>query len=241
MNAIRLLYPDEIDVRVQEVKEKYVKLLLYKDARCDMRILDETFGIDGWKRTHQTINGNLYCTVSVWSDRLNQWIEKQDVGTESNAEAEKGQASDSFKRACFNLGIGRELYTPIDIKIWANDTDIQSYKGKYKLGFKEKFSVKSLTVDRGKIVALVIINQNGKTVFTYSNQSTQQKKQQTTKEPVINADQVIQIIDLVKDTKTNLEDLLAYCKIKNVDSMTQKMFNEVYARLQVRKAKQGLE
>ena len=105
----RLLRADEIDVRVSQVTEKNVMLLLYKDARCDMNILDETVGPMNWKREHLRDNAN--CIVSIWDDDKKQWIGKEDTGTESNTEAEKGLASDSFKRACFNWGLGRELYT----------------------------------------------------------------------------------------------------------------------------------
>ena len=101
---IRLLHADEIECRVSMVTETGVSLLLYKDARVDQRILDETFTTFGWKRSHQVIDGNLYCTVEVWDTEKSQWIGKQDVGKESYAEKEKGQASDSFKRACVNWG-----------------------------------------------------------------------------------------------------------------------------------------
>ena len=111
MKDIRLLRADEIDARVATVTPKGCSLLLYKDARCDMRLLDETFGSMNWQRSHEVIDGNLYCNVSVWDEEKKIWVKKQDVGTESYTEKEKGQASDSFKRACFNFGIGRELYT----------------------------------------------------------------------------------------------------------------------------------
>ena len=92
--------------------------MLYKNARVDQAILDETFGIFGWQRHHTVIGGSLYCSVSVWDEEHQDWIMKQDVGSESDYEKEKGAASDSFKRACVNLGIGRELYTaPLDLGI----------------------------------------------------------------------------------------------------------------------------
>lgn len=109
MKKIRELRADEIEVRVGIVKKNGISLLLYKDARCDMNILDETFGITGWQRKHELINGALFCTVSIKGEN-GEWISKQDVGVESYTEAVKGAASDSFKRACFNIGIGRELY-----------------------------------------------------------------------------------------------------------------------------------
>ena len=110
-NKPRLLKADEIECRVGTINAKGCSLLLYKDARVDMKILDETYGVGNWQRTHEVINGNLFCTIEVWNDRISQWVKKQDVGTESYTEKEKGEASDSFKRAGFNVGIGRELYT----------------------------------------------------------------------------------------------------------------------------------
>lgn len=107
----RGLRPDEIDVRVGSINKKGASLLLYKDARCDMNILDETYGPEGWQREHEVINGNLYCGIGIWNKDINQWVWKWDCGTESYTEKEKGEASDSFKRAAFNIGIGRELYT----------------------------------------------------------------------------------------------------------------------------------
>lgn len=109
----RKLKPNEIDLRVGRVIStpnfKGVSLLLYKDARVDMDILDKTVGAMNWKREHTRDNAN--CIVSIWDDDKKQWVSKEDTGTESNTEAEKGLASDSFKRACVNWGIGRELYS----------------------------------------------------------------------------------------------------------------------------------
>ena len=105
MNKFRRLRASEVDARVSTVTEKGCSLLLFKDARVDQNILDETVGCLNWQRHHELIGDRLYCTVSVWDEQKNQWICKQDVGTESYTEKEKGQASDSFKRACVNLGM----------------------------------------------------------------------------------------------------------------------------------------
>lgn len=105
----RTLRPEEIEVRAARCTQKGVQLLLYKDARCDMAMLDETLGPENWQRKHEEHNGNLFCSVGVKTD--DGWVWKEDAGAESNTEAEKGHASDSFKRACVNWGIGRELYT----------------------------------------------------------------------------------------------------------------------------------
>lgn len=111
----RPLKAEEIDVRVGQIGNGYATFLLYKDARADMIILDETVGAMYWKRSHLRENAN--CIVSIWNEDIKEWITKEDTGTESNTEKEKGQASDSFKRACVNWGIGRELYTAPNIKI----------------------------------------------------------------------------------------------------------------------------
>lgn len=108
----RPLRADEVEVRIGTVKiGKGVSLLLYKDARCDMNILDETMGATGWKKRYDVIDGQLFCTIEIWDEEKNQWVGKQDVGTDSNTEPEKGRASDAQKRAAFAWGIGRELYS----------------------------------------------------------------------------------------------------------------------------------
>lgn len=99
---------DQIEFRIQSInKGGYATILAYKDARCDMQRLDDVCG-HLWKRKHSRDNHN--CTVSIYSETIGQWVGREDTGTESSAEAQKGLASDSFKRSCFNWGIGRELY-----------------------------------------------------------------------------------------------------------------------------------
>lgn len=163
----RLLHSDEIEVRVATVNEKGCSLLLYKDARCDMNILDETVGVMNWERTHSRDNAN--CTVSIWDKNKEQWISKEDTGTESFTEKEKGLASDSFKRACFNWGIGRELYTAPFIWIPADKVNLSQKNGKYTT--YDKFIVEAIRYDDKKqISALSIKNQSGKRVFVFNNQ-----------------------------------------------------------------------
>ena len=167
MNPIRLLRADEIECRVSTISEKGLSLLLYKDARVDQRILDETFTPLGWQRTHQSIDGNLYCTVSIWDAEKRQWIAKQDVGTMSYTEKEKGQASDSFKRACFNIGIGRELYTAPDF-IWVTGDKVKIQKKGEKFTTYDRFHVQSIEYnDQREISSLVIVNSFGKVVYSW--------------------------------------------------------------------------
>lgn len=163
MKEIRKLKANEIDCRVAQVSDKGLSLLLYKDARADMKVLDETFGALNWKRSHQLIGDRLYCTVEVYDGDKKEWIAKQDVGTESNTEAEKGQASDSFKRACTNFGIGRELYTAPFIWVNADKATIKpnglDKKGKPKYACYDKFAVSEIGYnDNGDISKLKIVN-----------------------------------------------------------------------------------
>lgn len=165
---IRCLRADEIEIRVSQVLEKGVQLLLYKDSRCDKRILDETFGINGWKDRYEEIKGNLFCTISLWDSETKQWIDKCDCGTESFSEKEKGEASDAFKRAGFNVGIGRELYTRIFY--FANVSTRKNDKGKWELVNKyEKFTVAEIStnVETEKIEKIKIADSKGNIVFSY--------------------------------------------------------------------------
>lgn len=155
MTPIRDLRADEIDCRVQSVKEKGLVLLLYKDARVDMNILDETFGAENWQREHYECKGNLFCRIGV---KLGgEWVWKSDCGTESNTEAQKGEASDSFKRSGFCWGIGRELYTaPF---IWVPESKCGIKKdNKGKLVCYDEFVVTSITISEKKIIGLTIYN-----------------------------------------------------------------------------------
>ena len=150
----RDLRADEIEIRVAMCRANGLSLLLYKDARCDMNILDETVGAMNWQRSHSRDNAN--CTVSIWDEDKSQWISKEDTGTESNTEREKGLASDSFKRACFSWGIGRELYTSPFIWIPADKCNIKTKGNGYACN--DKFVVEQIIIENKKIVALSIRN-----------------------------------------------------------------------------------
>lgn len=178
----RDLTADEIDCRVSTCNENGVSLLLYKDARVDMYILDETFGVTGWQRTHELIGDRLYCTVSIYDDKKAQWIKKQDVGTESYTEKEKGQASDSFKRACFNIGIGRELYTAPFIWVNASMCNMKQYNGKWSTN--DRFEVNDITIENKRITGLSIRNsKTGNIVYTFGKTAAK-KSNNAAPEPV---------------------------------------------------------
>lgn len=187
MEEIRLLSKEDIDVRVAQTniynnngqQVVKVKLLLYKDARVDMKILDELFTPMGWKRTHKLIGDRLYCCVEVFNEKTGEWICKEDVGVESNTEAEKGQASDSFKRACVNWGIGRELYTAPRISVELTDKEYtRGQDGKIRVW--ATFGVKSIGYDANSrtITSLEIQDGFGNVRFSMG-ESIQQPKTQS--------------------------------------------------------------
>lgn len=152
----RTLYAEEIDVRVAQITGNGAQLLLYKDARCDMNILDEAVGPMNWQRVHSRENAN--CTVLLYDEEKHEWIGKEDTGTESNTEAAKGLASDSFKRACVNWGIGRELYTAPFLWVDADHVTIQQGKNG-KCMTRDRFCVEKIIYDdRRNITALAIYN-----------------------------------------------------------------------------------
>lgn len=169
MNKFRTLRADELDCRVGTCNDKGFSLLLYKDARCDQNVLDETVGKENWQRDHKEVKGNLFCGVSIWDDSKKQWITKWDCGVESNTEKEKGEASDSFKRACFNWGIGRELYTAPFIYIKGNTE--KNSKGNFVPTFK-RMEVSEIEYEDGKITQLVILG-DGQPIFTYGKRGSQ--------------------------------------------------------------------
>ena len=168
MKQFRLLTADEIECRVSQIKANGLSLLLYKDARCDMNILDETVGAMNWQNSYSRDNRN--CTVSIRNEN-GEWISKENTGTESNTESEKGLASDSFKRACVNWGIGRELYSAPFIWIDSKNCEIKADGTKYKC--YDRFEVDDIEYDeKERICSLMIVRVKGRTrtvVYTYGN------------------------------------------------------------------------
>ena len=223
----RDLRADEIDVRVQSVSETGFSMLLYKDARCDMNILDETIGAYNWKREH--LRDNMNCIVSIFDEKNKQWVGKEDTGTESNTEKEKGLASDSFKRACFNWGIGRELYTsPF---IWCSDTSyIKMNKKTNKEVVYERFSVKTITITDKVITALEIVDSKGKLVFSTSQKvQPKQETKETPKEEKMTAEQEVWL----KEHNADFGKMLTYdSKTYKTNYITKKMADKKIEMIQ---------
>ena len=169
----RPLKADEVECRVGTCSEKGGSLLLYKDARCDMALLDETVGPERWDGRYEAIDGKLFCTVGIKCG--DEWVYKQDVGVPSNMESTKGEASDAFKRACFKWGIGRELYTAPFIWVPADKCNIT--KGKNgKPQCYDDFRVTEMEVSDGEIVKLTIRNMKRRGEVVYGTESKEPEK-----------------------------------------------------------------
>ena len=171
---MRLLKANEIEVKIKQVKETGLVALLYKTARTDMDILDDTYGAENWQCEYEEIKGNMYCKIGIWSEKRNQWIWKQDCGIESREDGEgnekKGEASDAFKRAGFKWGIGRELYTSPFIWISSDVVKIDQRAGKCYCN--EKFHVSKIGYnENNEINMLEIANSKNRTVYTFGSKT----------------------------------------------------------------------
>lgn len=228
MMKFRALKASEIDCRIQSIGQNKTgavgtTILLYKDARVDMNILDETVGAMNWQREHSVVNGNLYCTISIWDEVKEQWISKSDVGIESNTEKEKGQASDSFKRAGFNWGIGRELYSAPFVYIQLDKSEYIERNG--KLTSNAKFKVKDIAYDENRnIVRLVIVDSKGKVRYTFG-ENTQQQTQETVYNWKTLKARATQGGISEDELKRYLKDTL---KVAGTDSMTQEHYQQAF-------------
>ncbi len=183
----RKLRADEIDCRISSCSAKGVVLLLYKDARCDQNVLDETVGPYNWQRHHSRDNAN--CVVAIWDKDKEQWIEKEDTGKESYTEKEKGLASDSFKRACFNWGIGRELYTAPFMFVGNRDLDtLEQKNGKWTC--RDTFNVTEIEYDEDKIARVQIVNTRTGVVHNFkgsiATEDTAAGKEKTSPKAAVN-------------------------------------------------------
>jgi hypothetical protein len=222
MNLQELTRPltiEDVDFRVQSVNGGgYATILAYKSARIDMTRLDAAVGQLGWQRKHELVDGNLHCHVGIWSGTERGWVWKSDVGTEYMTEKEKGQASDSFKRACFNWGIGRELYDypVISIKLKENEWTKEGGRPKqtYELKIREWKWLSQFT--DGKITFLAAKDQNDQLRFKWGVYNKEQPTQgegkiEETPEPAVEVKPVSEEGDvkgfLKKETPTPLDEI----------------------------------
>lgn len=177
MKQFRLLKKDEIECRVSRISEKGVVLLLYKTARTDADLLDEAITPIGWQNDFKIVDGVLYGGIGILtpvelsfpdghSETKTEWVWKWDAGTESNTEAEKGRASDAFKRAGFKWGIGRELYSAPFTFIPAGKCNIKKSESG-RLSCFDEFEVGAIDYDEQERICYLVILLKGTPVFEW--------------------------------------------------------------------------
>ena len=226
--SFRKLTADEIEARVASVSEKGVSILLYKDARVDQRILDETVGPMNWQRHHSRDNAN--CIVSIWDEEKKQWIEKEDTGKESNTEAEKGLASDSFKRACFNWGIGRELYTAPFIWFSSGEVIILDNKKCY-----DKFKVTNILYDGENIQSVTVINEKTGVSKNFGKSDAKTSDAKKNAEMIkAGREEMIKFISETMDDE-NIEKMKDYYNVTDIKFVKTDDLKKVYAKLKAGK------
>lgn len=250
---IRDLTAEEIDVKIASVNKngKGLQLLLYKTARVDSQILDETFGCMNWKCDFKEIKGNLYCGISVYNKEIGEWITKWDCGVESAfGDKEKGEASDAFKRSGFKFSIGVELYTPIFIYIFENNCQIKYDDSHKKYVCNDKFEVSKIEIKNKKITKLEIINKslNDKVVFTY-NANSKQTKAETPKlrdtkqeDTLITKEQLESLnkaIDLYKFNDTDVSKILEQFQYTTTNEIKSKDYESICLAFKSLKDKKG--
>lgn len=228
----RELRANEIEARVATVSDKGCSILLYKNARCDMNILDETVGEMNWQRDHKEIKGNMYAGIGIWDTVKEIWVWKWDCGTESYTEGEKGEASDSFKRAGFNWGIGRELYTAPFIWMKADQINLADKNGK-KTTY-DSFKVEDIEYKDEKISYLKVVDNKTKAIFLYG-------KSRALKDENINdliSEEEFQIItELIRKANVNEQKLLSQYKIESFITLTKVQYTALKTKLEEAVAK----
>lgn len=205
MCEFRKLRADELQIKCTDTKFKgSATLLIYKDARVDQKVLDETVTPMRWQKDYKEIDGKIYCGVGIKNAENGEWIWKWDCGTEGNFEAEKSEASDAFKRACFNWGLGRELYDTPKIKIKCPD----NYYYNDKLSMT--FSVKSIEWNDNELADLVIVDKFNNVVYDYKNlgEKTTVPNLETEEQKFFQLSNEELMIQFCKKTKPTLDEAM---------------------------------
>lgn len=224
----RLLRADEIDCKIKTCASWGVMLLLYKDARCDMNILDESVGSMNWQRKHELINGNLFCSVGIRDE--NGWTWKQDVGVESYTEKEKGEASDSFKRACFNWGIGRELYTAPRMNVYAKDLKtLKDVNGKWVCN--DFFTVQDIQYNGRKICFVRIRNEKTGQDISFGTPAGEEQRQKEIAYQCIGEDRANVLRTLLMQKQVDEHTILDNYHVSKLEDLNEEQHGSVVRRL----------
>lgn len=234
----RKLTADELEARVATVSEKGCSVLIYKNARVDMAVLDETVGPMNWQRNHREEKGNLFCGIGIYDNERSQWVWKWDCGAESFTEKEKGEASDSFKRAGFNWGIGRELYTcPF---IWFNAVDINMKQRNGKWTTYDHFKVTDIAYEDNKVSRLVVVNEKTGAQFAWSlNEGTKRTGGHIEEAPKVTDANVKNLIALARRAEISLDEICLWAGVEDLKYMTKDVWAEACRKLQNNIEKRG--
>lgn len=243
----RKLKADEIDVRVGTVGARGVSLLLYQDARCAMTVLDETVGAENWQRDHKEVKGNLFCGIGIKCG--DEWVWKWDCGTESYTEKEKGEASDSMKRAAVNWGIGRELYTAPFVFISGvtenENKGVEGAKPKYVITDDGKKKLNGAFVseidynEKGEICLLHVCDKDGNKIYSWGQQQKRIKQEKKTPEQILEEDKITPggvdyLENLIRETKSDKAKLLEYYNINDLSEMNIKQSEDCRKKLEAK-------
>lgn len=219
------LSANEISCRVQQISEKGISLLLYITSRDAQKRLDEKYGTLGWQDSYREVGGELFCCISAWDRDKKLWVSKEDVGSLSRVEKEKGRASDAFKRACVKHGIGRELYTAPFIWIPGSQCSIK-LNSNGTASTKDKFSVNYINYTAtGEIDELEIINQKLEIVFKqYSSGRINNTKYKV-------------LMDMIEELNINQEQWKETLRIDNFRNLDEKRWKQLMDKLEEAKEK----
>ena len=194
---VRLLRADEIECRIGAINENGLSLLLYIDSRVAMNLMDEAFGLL-WKRKHIIKNGNVFCRISVFDEKTEKWISREDVGVSGFSEKEKSAVSDSFKRSAVSFGCAKELYTSPFIWLSKDLCSIQKKDDRYYT--RDRFSVSEISYGEDRrIIGLTIVNDKGKEVFRYSDKKKSEKSPRLTSEQIEKLDMELERTGVTMD------------------------------------------
>lgn len=238
MSKFRVLKPEEIEVKVKQVTEKGAVALIYKTSRVDMDILDETVGAENWQSEYQEIKGNLYCGIGIKDETTQDWVWKWDCGIESRSDGDgnekKGEASDAFKRAGVQWGIGRELYTaPFIFLPLETVSNGKGYKLKNPFS---RFDVKEIEyTESRKISKITIVDERGREVFQYPKEATKAKQTAKTEEWKLTKSELVQVYG-VKNAEATIAALEKKLKVPYAewDKGTTQKVRETLERMKKR-------
>lgn len=235
MKKFRLLRADEIECRIQSTKEKGLSLLLYKTARTDANILDEAVGIENWQNDFKVVDGVLYGGIGIYDEEKDRWVWKWDAGTESNTEAEKGRASDAFKRAGFKWGIGRELYSAPFIWVSSDKCDIKNGK------CYDKFVVNEIEYTKDYEISTLVITNETKGVVAFSKGKKARPKPKEEPKDTQSARMLVSLEDLAyitsEATEEELRMVLESYHLEAIEDLTEDQAKKTIKAINKRKEK----